>query len=785
MLKSNFEISLKFLQFIYPQGPWMLTAISVDKKSIDARTFQKNETAEALQWLEANNQKNLYYSVNEPIKSAYEKRKLAKTDVYQVHFLHVDLDPREGEDVEAEQKRIRKELENYHIKPSAIVFSGGGFNALWRLTTPLHVARGSASDRETNDRAVDIERRNWQFELDFNTPDHCRDISRILRLPGTINRPDSKKIAKGRVPALADIIELNDSEYPYSGFVATPIVAVNKSANSKTTDVEPRRIDEIDELRIPEKLKIIIAQGKDPDNNKWDNDRSGLLYFVCCELVRSGVKDDIILGLITDPRFGISASVLDKGNNVMRYAHRQVERARDFADHPLLAEMNEKFAVILSYGSQSVVMVEDGKLNVETGLSEPVFQTFRAFRDRIKNYQKIPVSEKKSISAYEWWTSHPRRREYLDVTFAPGLDTPNRYNLWRGFSCSPLSGNKHESLLEHMRNNICSANEEYYDYLLKWMARVVQYPRTCSMVAPVLLGDRGTGKSVFANYFGAIFEPHCHTVSDTNALTGKFNAHLGQCVFVLAEEAFDIRDKRHESVLKEHITGRTISIERKGLDRIQMPNYAHLIMTSNNERVVPAGDFERRFFVLRVSSNKRQNSEYFRNIIEDQKDGGVANLLHYLLSIDLSDYDVTSVPQTEELREQQEHNLPLEVSWLLEKLDSGQWLQGVGWEGPIVKAALHEDYKAYHSSLNARTRARGARAFHKFIMQQLPGTEDKQAYISSGASRVRPMVFIFPSLKKCRQIFDEMRGWRTDWKDVEEEPKGTGDVVNFTRNPFE
>lgn len=211
-MEPDFSVSLEFLRLIYPTGPWMLTAISVDKKAIEARTFEHTDDEQVLAWLNLHRQRNLYYSVNQPVQSAYDKRKLSKTDVHSVHFLHVDVDPRAGEDVGAEQVRILKRIESYHIKPSVVVFSGGGYNALWKLSRPIPVADGSPSPEETISRAIDVERRNWQFELDFETPDHCRDVSRILRLPGTLNRPNAEKIAKGRTIALARIHSVRYAE---------------------------------------------------------------------------------------------------------------------------------------------------------------------------------------------------------------------------------------------------------------------------------------------------------------------------------------------------------------------------------------------------------------------------------------------------------------------------------------------------------------------------------------------------------------------------------------------
>jgi hypothetical protein len=71
----------------------------------------------------------------------------------------------------------------------------------------------------------------------------------------------------------------------------------------------------------------VILHGKDPSvHHRWPS-RSEALFWVCCELVRGGVDEGVILGIITDARFGISESVRDKGHKAEAYARRQLARA--------------------------------------------------------------------------------------------------------------------------------------------------------------------------------------------------------------------------------------------------------------------------------------------------------------------------------------------------------------------------------------------------------------------------------------------------------------------------
>lgn len=756
-MKPDFDVTRDFLLWLYPSGPWTLTAISVSKKEIVSETVRTID--DAIRFVEEHSRFNLYYSVNEAMPNASSKKKFSKTDIARVHFLHVDVDPRAGEDITSEQSRILSQLESYKTPPSAIIFSGGGYNALWRLESPVVLTADTPEEHIRN--AIEVERRNWQFELDFATPDHCRDISRILRLPGTINWPSAEKVAKGRTPALALIHKITDAVYPLSHFMATPSAPVNVSSSaSARVTMDVRRIETIDALEVPEKLKKVIVQGFDPDDQSANKSRSEWLFYACCEMVRCNVPDEVIHGVITDSRFGISESVLDKGSRVTQYAIRQISRAKDLAVHPRLLEMNDRFAVIENYGGRCVVMREadDGTLTFQNP------REFFAARASSHIFWKNEKGKEVVMQDGKWWFGHPRRRQYERVVFDPSGDTPGMFNTFRGFKIQPAEGTRHLGYLKHVRENICQGNEDHYNYLIRWMARVVQQPKTQSEVAIVLMSkERGTGKSFFCRHFLELFGSHGAVVDNMDHLIGRFNSHLADKLLVVAEEAYHAYDRRSESVLKELITGKNRAIERKGYDVFWGANYVHLMMTSNKDRVVPAGDHERRFFVLRVGTNKMQDSAYFAKIDEDMRNGGHANLMHYLLSIDLTDFDVRAVPKTTELVEQQMLNLSRELEWLMDKLHLGIWLTAhpkVRWEGPVIKSLLYQDYVDYMRQRN-HPYVMSARVWHDWFKKQMPSAQSTQLTEnhSTDGTALRPRAFLFPPLQFCREEFSKARNW--------------------------
>ena len=87
-------------------------------------------------------------------------------------------------------------------------------------------------------------------------------------------------------------------------------------------------------------------------------------------------------------------------------------------------------------------------------------------------------------------------------------------------------------------------------------------------------------------------------------------AHL----LLQAEEAVWAGDKAAEGRLKSLITSKIQMIEAKGIDPIRVTNYVRLVMTSNEDWVVPAGMDERRFAVFDIAPTVKGNFAYFKEM---------------------------------------------------------------------------------------------------------------------------------------------------------------------------
>jgi len=698
MLTPDNNSVIEFLLAYQPEGPWCLTGINPDRKEIETKTFTPETKADMLSWLTYYNGRwNLYFSTNRV--NGLLKKKAEKGEIAWVDYLHVDVDPRPGHDIDAEQTRIldmfseKGLLDRDMMRPTFLIFSGGGYQAFWKLQMPWPV------DGDLK-KIAEIERYNVQLERLFGG-DSCHNVDRIMRLPGTINIPTEKKRKAGRVPVLSRLVrEEPENEYPIENFQKAVVTKNDAPESDHAQRVE--NLNELDQWNISDTIKRIISEGRDEENPKpKDNSRSAWVWHVLMDLARHEVPARIMEGILLDPAWKISESILEIGRGAAKHAKEQVEKAIQNAISPDLVWMNERYFAVMVRGKFKIAYKE----------WEPVLErstlTYTTNHDLDRQYLsrevQVGINKKNGQPIVErlvpWWMSHKKRRTYDGVVFAPNRVVADHYNLWEGWAVDSTPGDC-SLFLDHCKNIICSGNEDHYNYLLHWMARLVQQPDKPGQVAVVMQGARGAGKGTFAQILGSLFGNHYMQVSNPSHLVGQFNSHLRSIILLFADEAFFANDKKHESVLKTLITEPTIPIEAKGIDVTIAPNMIHLLMASNDSHVIPAGAMERRYFVVEVSdkyadTEKPEAREYFAALKKQMEKGGREALLNYLMTLNIENFDVWRVPSSGELNTQKDLGLSATDAWWLNKLESGKILKGQSeWMEVVSAEQLQEDYYA-------------------------------------------------------------------------------------------
>lgn len=790
--KHNTEEAVQFLVKFRPGGPWLLNAIDPGGKwpALIGKTFTWDAQEEMFKWIKSfQGERNLYFTVN-PLLVALDS-KASRKHIKELAWLHVDIDPRAGEDLEEEKERALKLLSDPPFenvpKPTVIVFSGGGVQGFWKLDDPMEID----GQEHLYEQAKLY---NKRLEEAFSA-DNCHNVDRIMRLPGTLNIPDAVKQKKGRTLSLAKLISFDeDRVYPLKNFkLATRTQAENSTIGFSGDTVEVSGniapILSIDDLAdrcegvIPDWTKDLIVNGyspNDPRNPKRDlpskyTSRSEALFAVVCTLMKMDVSKETIFATITDRKFKISQSVLDKRSGSDKYALRQIERAQEEIISPWLRRLNEKYAVVTSIGGKCrIISEEEEVINPQDGTSRAkiVRTTFADFANAHMHVsQNTGLKDKDGNSKFtplgKWWLNHPRRRQYDRIIFVPNTEVKGAYNMWKGFACTAVEGDT-TPFLSHVFDNICNKTPEHYEYLIRWMARCVQYPATQSETAIVLRGRSGVGKSFFARHFGSIWGRHYLPISNAKHLIGEFNAHLRDAVIVFADEAVVAEDSRGaNSQLKAMITDDRLMITPKGVDSDSCQNYTHIIMASNEAWIVPTNERERRFLVLDVSDDKIQDSEYFKAIRDQMKNGGREALLYYLQNLDITDFQVRDIPITDALIEQKMYSFSPEEDWWFEKLQEGRLLfTDTGWRREIAKDSLFDDFfDTAGKNSKSRTAKRSRVGLGRFLGRSCP---DMHAFQKRINEKTRVYCYRVPSLKDCRDAFDEKCGGPFKWTAVDD-----------------
>jgi len=250
----------KVKRFFFPTG-------SIDE--LNNKVFSKNS------YLKKN---NIFFGVCTRLsKSGKEK------DIEQVLTLWLDIDCKNEEE---KQQRLN-ELDSFHVKPSILVDSGHGIHVYWLLANPFRI--------NSNEDKLYIKGilKGMCKEL---KADHCFDLSRVLRLPGTYNLKDPNN------PLPVKIISINpERKYKIKDLEKYKLEVDDIGVfDLKLEKVEiPKRFFEI--LEKDEKLKN-TWEGNRPDLN--DQSKSGYDLSLADQLMPYGFDDNEIASILINSPSG-------------------------------------------------------------------------------------------------------------------------------------------------------------------------------------------------------------------------------------------------------------------------------------------------------------------------------------------------------------------------------------------------------------------------------------------------------------------------------------------------
>jgi len=444
-----------------------------------------------------------------------------------------------------------------------------------------------------------------------------------------------------------------------------------------------------------------------------------------------------------------------------------------------LDDMNARYFVVQEGGKAFV-----GTFETQGGRQTLVLMRFTDFRNLHMN-KRVKVGEK-VVPLGGWWLDHAKRRQYDGLVFLPGNKArvvTGKLNLWRGWAFVPRQG-EWAKLRDHIWTVVASRKKEVFDYVMNWLAWCVQHPDKRAEVVLVMQGKRGAGKGTVANAMCKLFGQHALQISSAEHLVGRFNGHLRDTVLLFADEAYWPGNKGAEGTIKRLVTEPTIFIEAKGRDGVEVPNLLHVMMASNEDWVVPAGERERRYFVLKVNDDKLQDHGWFKAINEQLENGGYGAMLHDLLRHDLGDFHPRQLPKCNDLTGQQALSLGPLDSWWVELLEIGT-LTGCDPDAPYraVSNKYEEKIVGYTERLVTRLglydQARNIDPRLRSVSEHKLGNFLAEQGCDNSRKVMRHRGWTFPELGDCRKKWEarfpnwkwrnpNLKGWQVEDDDTEE-----------------
>tara|TARA_B100001123_G_scaffold26643_1_gene28714 strand:+ start:270 stop:2492 length:2223 start_codon:yes stop_codon:yes gene_type:complete len=291
----------------------------------------------------------------------------------------------------------------------------------------------------------------------------------------------------------------------------------------------------------------------------------------------------------------------------------------------------------------------------------------------------IQISEKKSKPFIQYWLEHYDRKTYRKIIFEPftqnvknNLNLEN-LNMYLGFKNEfieqfKVDKKKIQFPLRHLNEVLCDNDKNVSEYLLNWLAHILQKPNERMGIAVLCKSIQGVGKNLFFEHLIGnliIGNNHSINIADSNQVVGQFNSILERMIFTIVNELKSDGDIiKMSNYMKSLITDKSQKIEKKGIDAIYTNNYNNFVFLTNNHNVVNIELHDRRYLCIESSSRYIRNEQYRKTMVDSltNEETGL-HFFHYLMKRDIKDFNFRDIPMTTYKKQLMQNSIPSIMNW--------------------------------------------------------------------------------------------------------------------------
>jgi hypothetical protein len=189
---------------------------------------------------------------------------------------------------------------------------------------------------------------------------------------------------------------------------------------------------------------------------------------------------------------------------------------------------------------------------------------------------------------------------------------------------------------------------------MSWIWRIINEPWNKTGIFMLFYGKQGTGKTIIADFLiEHVFGKNLSfSTNGIKPLTQRFNGCTMSKLFCCCNELSTISDSGNNwhagfDSMKNLITDKLISVEKKGFEHIVVDNHINFIGTTNNPNCVKVEKGDRRYACFEVSSVFKGDYEYFDTLASCMTEQGGNHFYNYFINYPKSELvELRKIPKT-------------------------------------------------------------------------------------------------------------------------------------------
>jgi hypothetical protein len=280
--------------------------------------------------------------------------------------------------------------------------------------------------------------------------------------------------------------------------------------------------------------------------------------------------------------------------------------------------------------------------------------------------------EGKNITAWDIYKKHHQLFTYDYIAFES--TDPKVFSNFQGYKYNQVKEVNMELIkpfLNHVREIICDGNDELYDYITRYCAKIIRNHDCKLETALVILGDERTGKNVATNVWCELLSGYSNPNADMQHITGPYNACIEGMKMMVVNELTDANSNKWLSsdILKKLISDKKFQCRDLYSSVRTVDNRNHFFFVSNNNFCLRMSGSDNRYVVFKVSSKRRGDHDYFQKLCDGFTKEFYDHLFtYYYRDVNIDGFNHRKIPMTEAKKDiiessKSPYELFLEARW--------------------------------------------------------------------------------------------------------------------------